>query len=576
MTRFAILRDPRTAKLALVVLAIAYVAAHVAALFFDAFHWDELVLFRRAEIAAATGVLDGGGRPGLGVVLLVSAVDGCSNTVGMLHVTRVAWAALTLGLLSGLFVFLAQATRRSADAWLAAALGTACLAFVPLFLRWSLQIRTDQASAACALWAGVALFSSRNRPWVALLAGALFATGYLFTQKAIYLTALVGLVVAGDLYIDRAIAWRREALRVAGLVAGAVVALAAYRLMIPLFFSHPSGVGPSIDGGFDLLDWYRWILRFRLYPAMISSVLPQLGLIALVLIAALRAMRRDTEQRRPLTVALVVLLLGVAVGRFHTGSFPHFWITLGVFPAVAIGLGLPGIRELLPRAYGAVAGLAWACLIMTGAIYRSETLADTQAVQRDSFAFVEAHLPPSLRGFSSDGAFVCRRDPAPLPVYLGHGVTQRLFGTDGERNTAQLIEEFRSRPIAFVLDTHRFSSFPRSWRTFFAEHYVVYAHRVALPGVRLTGAAGSHHAVDVIVAGRYRWFGHGRVVVGGRQLDRDGTIDLDVKVHDIELVDASVEGMFVLDVGAPPVPRSEPFYDEMMNLELAGARKRWW
>lgn len=580
MTSLARLRDPRLAKLVLCVLALGYVAAHVVALYFDGFHWDELVLFRRAEIAAATGVLDGGGRPGLGVVLLVPQVAGCEDTTGMLLTTRLAWTAWTFLVLGGLFVLLLQATRRAPHAWLAAALGTASLAFVPLFLRWSLQIRTDQPSAACALWAGVALLASRNRPWLGVVAGALIAMGYLFTQKAIYLTGLIGLVALGDLYIERAIAWRRELARVSWLVVGAVIVLAAYRYVIPMFFTHPSGVGTSMDGGFDLLNWYRWVLRFRLYPAMVTSVLPQLGLLFLILIAAVRAMRGDTEQRRPLTVALGVILLGLAVARFHTGSFPHFWITLGVFPAVAIGLGWNGIREMLPRAHGAVAGLAWAWLIITGAVYRGETLADTQAGQRASFELVESQLGPSLRGFSSDGAFVCRRDPAPLPVYLGHGVVQRLFGPKGEQNTAALIEEFRARPIAFVLETHRLTSFPAVWRAFFSSHYVQYAHRVWLAGQPIAGAAGTASALDVLVAGRYRWLAGGsspaRITVASTPLERGQTVVLAAGMQRIELVDPVADGMLVLAVDRPPAPPGPQFYDQMMIVELAGARSRWW
>jgi hypothetical protein len=558
----------------LLVVAAVYAIAHLAAMFTDFVHWDELVLFRRTEVAAATGVLDGGGRPGLAAALLVLVVDGCESTFRMVLATRMVWAASTFLLLAGLFVFVLQATRRSAHAWHAAALGTASLAFVPHFLRWSLQIRTDQPAAACALWAGVALFASIRRPRFALLAGVLFAIGYLFTQKAFYVTALVGLVVLGDLYIERAFAWKREAQRVAWMILGAVVIVGIYRFVMPRLFTSPVS---SLESSFNLLDWYRWVLRFRLYPNMVSSVIPQLALLVLILVAAIRAMRRDTEQRRPLLVALAVCLLGIGVGRFHTGSFPHFWITIGIFPAVAIGLGWNGIRELLPRANLAVAILAWGWLIVTAAIYRRETLIDTQAVQRASFAFVESQLDPGLRGFSSDGAFVCRHDPDPLPVYLGHEVTLFLFGKNGARNTDALLEQFRTRPVAYVLDTHRLPSFPQRWRDFFAAHYVLYTHRVALAGQAITGGRGSSRTFDVIVPGRYRWFPgvtQARITVDGIPVDHEVT--LAAGAHAIVLADPVTAGMLVLAVDAPPEPASETFYPGMAIYELAGARTRFW
>jgi len=575
------LREPRTAKLALVVLAIAYVIAHViAALVTEAANWDEFVLLSRAERAVRTGVLDGGGRPGLGVALLVPFVDGCTSTMAVVTTIRIVWCVFTFALLAGLFAFLRGATRRDPDAWQVAALGVALLACVPLFLRWSLQIRTDQPAIAAALWAGVALLASRRTPSLGILAGALAGTGYLFSQKAVYVTALIAVVAAGEHYIDRELVWRRELRRAVGVLVGAGLALGAYKLIIPLVFASPQRAG-SIEGGLDLFRWYRFVLRFRLYGSIVSTVVPHLVLLGLILAAAVRAGRRDTPQRRPLQIAVLVAVLGVAVARFHTASFPYFWITIGVFPAVAIALGWAGIRELLPRAHVPVAIGAWAMVLVLGVVFRAETLRDTQQIQRDTFAFIDRELDLSRRGFHADGGLVCRQDPDPFRVYLGQTITFVLGGAEGQRNTAALIEEFRSRPLAFVIKTSRLASFPRVVSEFWASHYVLYAHAVMLPGRRIAGAAATTHEVDVIVPGTYRWIPGvasqaARLGIAGTQLRAGETLTLTRGVHRAELLDPVAAGMLVLAVTTPPGATASPFYDEGLILELAGARRDWW
>jgi len=575
------LRQPRTIKLALIVLAIAYAVAHViAALFTEAANWDEFVLLSRAERAVRTGVLDGGGRPGLGVALLVPFVDGCTSTMAVVTTLRIVWCGFTFGLLAGLFVFLRSATRREPHAWHVAALGVALIACVPLFLRWSLQVRTDQPAIAAALWAGVALLASRRRPALGLLAGVLVGTGYLFSQKAVYVTALIAVVAAGEHYIDRELVWRRELKRALGVLVGAALALGAYKLIIPLVFA-PSPRGGALEGGLDLFRWYRFVLRFRLYGSIVSSVVPHLVLLGLILAAAVRAGRRDTPQRRPLQIGLLVAVLGVAVARFHTASFPYFWITIGVFPAVAIALGWAGIRELLPRAHVPVAIGAWVMVLVLGATFRGETLQDTQQIQRDTFAFIDQHLDASMRGFHADGGLVCRQDPDPLRVYLGQTITFVLGGADGQRNTAKLIEDFRSRPVAFIIQTHRLTSFPRAIREFWANHYVLYAHAVMLPGRTIAGLAASTREVDIIVPGAYRWLPGmaspaARLAIAGTQLRPGDTITLARGAHTAELLDPVAAGMLVLAVAAPPGSTASPFYDAGLILELAGARREWW
>lgn len=575
MTSSSRLRDPRMRSWLLVLVAAAYGALHIAAVFTESVNWDEFALLYRAEKAARVGVIDGGGRPGLGVVALIPFVDGCTSTTTVVHMTRLVWAAVTLSLLAGVFFFVLRATRRTPHRWQAAVLATALIALVPVFMRWSLQVRTDQPAVAACLWAGVALLASRERTRMALVAGASIGTGYLFSQKAIYVTALIVLIAAGDVFVDRELSWRRELRRAVLVVAGAALALGTYAVVVRGLFEPPAPV--SIERGLDLFRWYRDIIGFRVYAGMFETLLPHLLLLGLLMFALARASRTRAEHLRPLIVAMLVVLLGLAVGAFHAAAFPYFWFTLGLFPAVAVGIAWPGILELVPRLSRVLGALAVAWLLYFAVPYRLETLQDTQQVQVSSMRFMDA-LDPSLRGFHPDGGLVCRRDPSPLPVFLRETVVRWFSGPDADQNTAKLLAEFRSRPVAFLVQTHRVSQFPPVVRAFWQDHYVPYVGPVAIAGRRVHGVMGSVHALEVIVPGTYRWQpindGPARISIHGRVIDRGQTFELPLGPASIRLLDA-VDGLVAIDVGSPPRPSHERFYHRLPLAEITGARRRW-
>lgn len=564
--------DPR---LALVLIALAYGVLHVAAVFTEGANWDEYALIARASRTARTGVLDGGGRPGLVVLLLVPFADGCASTTDVLLTTRLLWVGFTFGMLAGVFVLLRSAARGAPRALYAAAIGTATLALVPVFMRWSLQVRTDQPAVMLAVWGGVALVARRRRVAFAAIAGALCATGYLCSQKAIYVTALVLVVAAGVDHMDRALAWRGVLVRACAFAAGVLVALGVYHLVVPLFFVPHTAV--TFERGLAIFRWYRQIVGFRVYQSMLPTLIPQLVLFGVVTLALARASRTKSAALRPLGLAMIVVLLGSAIGWFHAAAFPYFWITLGVFAAVGIGVGWSPARELVPVGARAAGVVACAMLAAVALPYRFETLEDTQRVQRESLSFVEG-LAPALRGFHPDGALICRRDPDPFPVFLRDRVQLQFFKHDGERNTADFLAEFRARPISFIVRTHRLAQFPSAVQSFWRDHYVPYRGTVEVAGTRLAGEAGSRQSFDVVVPGVYRWLpsgaGPARVSIGGRLLDREETVELGVGEVSTELVDAT-SGILALDVGVAPDPATVPYYDMMPLLEIGGARRRW-
>jgi hypothetical protein len=356
-------------------------------------------------------------------------------------------------------------------------------------------------------------------------------------------------------------------------VVGGVVMLVLYQIVARALFSAP--YAQSFDQGLDLFRWLRHVLRFRLYRDIVPAVIPHIVLLAVILIAALRAFRRDTAERRPLLLALVVALLGVAIGRFHTASFPYFWITIGLFPACTIAIGYAGIRELLPRVHAVVIAAAWLVMLAMAVRYRVETLDDTQAIQRESFGLVE-RLPGHLRGFNTDGGLVCRADPKPLPAFFGTTITQAFYGANGDAFTASFLAEHRSRPIAFIVRSNRVN-FPDRVKAFWDTHYVPYRAAVWLAGRTIIGPRDAKVDVDILVAGRYRWLPRNaaRIVIDGTELASDQVVELAAGPHVATIASPLADGMLVLVVDEPP-GTTAPFYDRAPVLELSGVRGRWW
>ncbi|HUS31599.1 MAG TPA: hypothetical protein VMZ53_24000 [Kofleriaceae bacterium] len=557
-------------------LTAAFAVTHIAALFTDAINWDEFALFSRAQRAVLTGQLGTGGRPGLGVITLIPFIADCRDHLATVHAIRIAWSCFTFALLAGLFCFLRRIARREPHAWHAAALGTALLALVPLFLRWSLQARTDQPAIAAALWAGVALLASRDRRMFALASGVLLGTGYLFSEKATYIGALIVLVSLGDLYIDGEFRWRRELARSALFGTGVLASIGIYKIVVPLIWVPQKQL--SLDAGLDLFSWYRHVLGYRLYPSIVTSVIPHLVCAAIIIICAVESFRKGGAERKPLALALAVMLLGYGIARFHTASFPYFWITIGVFPATAIAIGWGSVRAVIPRFHTPLTIAAWVLLVALGVLYRRETLVDTQKTQRDTFALIEQRLPANWRGFQTDAALVCRTDPSPIRVYLGQTIQTELFQGTFEAKRQALIDEFRSRPIAFIIRTQRLNNFPDELREFWRDHYVPVASALEVAGKRVSGPRSTVDSIDVIVPGTYKWRAENRgaIRIDDRDVAAGGTLELSTGRHDIALRDDVVGGVLALDVPTNVPVATAPFYPTMSLVELSGVRRDWW
>ena len=117
-----------------------------------------------------------------------------------------------------------------------AAVGVGLLALLPVFLEWSIQVRTDQIAIAGGLWGAVALVASRQRPPLAVVAGLLFGLGYLGSQKLIYVASLGFLLAAVDVWRVRDFDPGRETLRLVNCLATLGTLVAAFFLYVSYEF----------------------------------------------------------------------------------------------------------------------------------------------------------------------------------------------------------------------------------------------------------------------------------------------------------------------------------------------------
>jgi len=560
--------------LATLVLLLA-LAAHLGAAFRHNVSWDEFALLDLADATAATGELHSGARPGLAVWLLVPLVRDCEDEIAVVRTARVLWTGITALFLVGLGLWVAQLEPERPRRPAAALLGVALLAFVPAFLATSLQVRTDQIALAGGAWGGWWLLSSRRRPWLALAAGACFGLGFLGSQKLLYLLALASVLAVGQLRLERELAPRREAARVVLTGVGFAAVLLAFEVAISAVFDVPEGHAAReglssgyVESGLSLFDFYRRTLGYREYREMLPSLAPQLGALVALAAATPRALRARGRSADSVLLAWVVLALGTGVGLFHAAAFRYFWMTLGVFPAVAICLGRDAIRtwlaarsaRLLPAFVAALAAL----LAIPAVVEAALLLRDTQSVQRESLAFVHRHFARSDAGFHPESALFCQAGRQTIRTHFSQKIHQRFAGPAREANTARMLRTFRETPIKFIVESFRLNQFPVELRRFWAENYQPYHASVFVAGRRLSGPRGSEVAFEILVPGRYRWIPRGGphpLTLGSQVIGAGQVVELAAGPQVARFVEDVPDGMLVLDLSEPPGPAPLAFYE---------------
>ena len=560
---------PRGRRIALalaLLFGIALITTQVAAVFTENINWDEFALFLRVREGLDQGRIDGGGRPGLVSLMMIPFVRGCQDPIHVARMARLGWVAVTLAAFVGLYWLVLTFHRDRRERFGAAALALGALALVPVVLRFSVQVRTDQPALAAGLWGSVLLLASRRRLVLAIPAGLLWAIGYLCTQKLVYIAGLGALLGLADLWVRPAPRWR-DGVRLLLCLLAYLAVLTAYRPIISLFFKPPGA--PGLAEGLRALDYYRGFFGFRAYKAMLVTLLPHIGLGLLAATATCLALVRRHPARRALLAGWAVAAVGVVVGAVHAAAFPYFWMTLGVFPAVVLGIAWPDLQVMLaphPLVHRALVPLCVAGMVILGAAAMLDRLRDTQRPQRDSLAFVGREFPPEAAGFNAEGALFCTRPPKSMPIYLTEQIKRRFFSGNGQKEIAWFIGELASRPIRYIVSTFAIQDFPIELRKYLFSHYVPYLSHVAVAGVDLRGPAGQTIVFEVIVSGRYRWRprhpASATIVVDGNELPPGATVELALGWHRLTRTQAIGAGILAGDFSTEPDPDNgyAPFY----------------
>ena len=552
--------------------------SQIAAVYRQNASWDEFALLALADATAVGGELHAGGRPGLAVWLLVPFVAGCEDEIAALHGARLLWIGFTALYLLGLALWLAELEpepgRRSATA----ALGVALVALVPAFLWASVQVRTDQIALAGGALGGWGLLASRRRPALALAAGACFGAGFLGSQKLLYPLALAGLLAAGQLRVLRELAPRREAARAALAAAGFAAVFIAFEIAVAAAFDAPAGRPLRADlsregvaSGLSLFGYYRETLGFREYRELAPALLPHALLLALFAAATPAALRAGGRRADRALLAWAVLAAGVAVALFHAAAFRYFWLTLGLFPAFAIALARDEIQGFLaragrlPQSAARAATLGFAALLAIPAAFEAASrLRDTQAVQRESFAFLHRAFAPDEPGFQPESALFCQAGVQPFPTLFSQHLYRRFGGERRERNAAALLARFRSVPIHFLVESFRLNQFPLEVRRFWSENYQPYRGSVFVAGRRLAGPRDAPIDFEIVVPGAYRWLPAGGAAgldLEGRALAAGDVVRLAAGRYRARPREDLRDGLLVLAVDEPPGEAPLAFYE---------------
>jgi hypothetical protein len=288
-------------------------------------------------------------------------------------------------------------------------------------------------------------------------------------------------------------------------------------------------------------------------------------LIALAAATCL-ARRRRQPLHQSLKLAWLILILGAAVGSFHAAAFSYFWMTLGLFPALAFAVARKPICDLLPD-HGRTQVLAvasfWLALAGPGFVQMIALLKNTQSVQRHSLEFVHRNFQDETAGFQPESALFCRGEGQPLPHFFSMAIWEN-FGREGsEANQQKLIQRFRDEPVLFLVESFRLNQFPVAIRRFWAENYQPYRASVFVAGRQLEGSAGTQSVFELLTPGSYRWLprtGPQALEVDGRPLGAGEVIHLQSGEHVASFSEDVPSGMLVLALAEPPGLAPLTFY----------------
>ena len=553
--------------------------ARFATVFTESINWDEFAVMARADRAARLGDLAVGGRPGLMTLALVPFVRDCVNSVTTVVHARIAWQLINLLYLTGLFALVVRWHRRAGERGSGVPEGlfaVLLVAFLPVFVTWSVQVRADQAALAAAIWGGFMLLSRSN--WSTLASGGLFGVAILFSQKGVY-TAAAAVTLLFTAAMGRVMAqqadWKAElraSVKACALAAITCTAtLALYFLLVPEA-SHVATPG-AVTSSWDQMAWVREKLGFRAYRAQAPGMPVHWLLFATLIIATARAAGSGCREAVPvLATSWLMLLLGSLVAFVHGAGFAYFLMTVALFAGLALAPMATRLAAAVPSMPGAVLAMLAVVLFIGAAPATLQMLHGSQVHQRRTMDFINTTSLSGRRGFQTEGALFCTGDPDPLPVIFSHQIARRLQGNP--QAIESFLAEFRSRPIAYIVESYRMNEFPPEVRQFWSAHYLRHSGPLLVLGSSV-GGQDAAAAIEILAAGQYRWTPGTRdsraaLRIGATTIEPGGSAALTPGLHRVETDPTGMAGTLSLDLPAWPQEDLIPFYDERQLHLIAG------
>jgi hypothetical protein len=572
---------PLWAAAAVVAAAAWFLTTHYLHIFSEIINWDEFAILERADRSVRFGSVVGDGRPGLVTIVLMPFVKGCIDAARSVVEARQLWMVITVAYLMGVYCLVRRwfiHVGRTSEGRVQGLIAVALLAFLPAFVVWSVQVRTDQAALAAVVWGGVLLLGTRY--WQAIVAGVLFAVGLLCTQKGLYALALVGVLFAtataargfgegGDPKSELRLAAKRVG--VGALASVVVIGIYAYFVPDVVRMTSEGAIAASLEN----MRMSREGQGYRIYTIHASRLVVHWVFFALLVAWTVHVLwNRDKPELFPLATSWLALLLGVLVIMVHGSSFPYFIMTVGLFPALA--LAMPAGGPLARSGRWSWALVALAIVVSAAQSFRESTemLQDTQREQRETLRIVYDSPLKNRRGYHVEGALLCMRDPEPIPPMFSPAIFQRFFGSpQAMQNRAGWVEEFRSRPIAYIVESYRLSQFPDEIRDFWTKHYIWYARSLYIAGYDVAGP----REVDIIVPGRYRWDADptspaASLQLGNALLRPDEKIVLATGSLPAQAIGEGARGQLILADLPRPTRDGAPFFYLRRQLSQLGGR----
>jgi hypothetical protein len=100
---------------------------------------------------------------------------------------------------------------------------------------------------------------------------------------------------------------------------------------------------------------------------------------------------------------------------------------------------------------------------------------------------------------------MCRPDPDPFRVRFHQTVVAEFGGERATANMRDLLAEFRTRPVSFMILPDNAGGYPREIVEFWLTRYVPYRASALVPGRAVRGEPGTSGTFEVIVSGEYIW-----------------------------------------------------------------------